>query len=116
MSFDSLFFCQHHQSITDIIIIKNKVVFIKCLLCAGHCCKQFICIFLISNILYWAVLIYNVLVSGLQQSDSVIQIHMSILFQILFPVRLLQNIKQSSLCYTLSPCWLFIFNRVVYIC
>ena len=34
---------------------------------------------------------YNVvLVSGVQQSDSVI--HISILFQILFPYRLLQNI------------------------
>ena len=28
------------------------------------------------------------------------------LFQIFFPYRLLQNIKYSSLCYILSPCWL----------
>ena len=40
-----------------------------------------------------------VIVSGVQQSDSVIHIHVSILFQILFAIRLLQNIKQSSLCY-----------------
>ena len=33
-----------------------------------------------------------VLVSGVQQSDSVIHIHISILFQILFPCRLLHNI------------------------
>ena len=33
-----------------------------------------------------------VLISGVQQSDSVIHIHVSILFQILFPFRLLQNI------------------------
>ena len=51
MSFDSLFFCQYHQSIIDIIIIKNKIVFMKCLLCAGHCCKQFICIFLTFDII-----------------------------------------------------------------
>ena len=39
-----------------------------------------------------AELIYNaVLVSGVQQSDSTIPVHMSILFQILFPYRLLQN-------------------------
>ena len=39
-------------------------------------------------------LIYNVvLVSGIQQSDSVIHIHIPILFQILFPFRLLQNIE-----------------------
>ena len=33
-----------------------------------------------------------VLVSGVQQSDSVLHIHVSIPFQILFPIRLLQNI------------------------
>ena len=30
---------------------------------------------------------------------------MSILFQILFPFRLLHNIEQSSLRYTVGPCW-----------
>ena len=39
------------------------------------------------------------LVSDVQQSDSVIHIHVSTLFQILFPFRLLQNIEQSSLFY-----------------
>ena len=39
-------------------------------------------------------LIYNVvLISGIQQSDSVIDIHICILFQILFPFRLLPNIE-----------------------
>ena len=38
------------------------------------------------------------LVSGVQQSDSVIHIYVSIVFQILFPFRLLHNIEQSSLC------------------
>ena len=51
-------------------------------------------------------LIYNtVLVSGIQQSDSVIHIYVSILFQILFPFRSFQNIEQNSLCYTVGPCW-----------
>ena len=36
-----------------------------------------------------------VLVTGVQQRDLVIQIHVSILFQILFPFRLLQNTEQS---------------------
>ena len=48
------------------------------------------------------------LVSGLQQSDSVIHTHVSILFQILFPFRLLHNTEQSSLCYTVGPGWLSI--------
>ena len=57
-------------------------------------------------------MIYNVvLVSGIQQSDSVIHIHIFILFQILFPYRLLHNIEQSSLCYTVVPCWLSIFSK-----
>ena len=49
-----------------------------------------------------------VLVSGVQQSDSLIHIHVSTLFQIPFPNRLLQNIEESSLCYTVGPCWLSI--------
>ena len=57
-----------------------------------------------------------VLVSGVQQSDSVIHIHVSILFQILFPFRLLQNIEQSSLCYTVGPCLVSILNIAVYTC
>ena len=52
-----------------------------------------------------------VLVSGVQQSDSVI--HTSILFQILFPFRLLQNIEQSSLCSTAGLCWLSVVNTIV---
>ena len=38
-------------------------------------------------------------VSGEQRSDSVIHIHVSILFQILFPFRLLHNIEHSSVFY-----------------
>ena len=52
----------------------------------------------------------GVLISGVQQSDLVTHIHESILCQVLFPFRLLQSIEQSSLCYTVGPCWLFILN------
>ena len=51
-----------------------------------------------------------VLVSVVQQSDSVIHIHVSILLHILFPIRLLLNVEQSSLCYTVGPFWLSILN------
>ena len=44
-----------------------------------------------------------VLVSGVQQSDSVRHVHVSIVFQILFLIRLLQNIEQGSLCCTVGP-------------
>ena len=53
------------------------------------------------------------LVSGVQQSDSVIHIHISILFQILYPYRLLQDTDYSSLCYTVGPCCLSILYIVV---
>ena len=53
------------------------------------------------------------LVSGVQHGDSVIPVYVSILFQILFLLRLLHNIEQSSLCYTGSPCWLSILNTAV---
>ena len=39
-----------------------------------------------------------------------------ILFQILFPCRLLQNVEYSSLCYTVGTCWLPILYIVVYTC
>ena len=57
-----------------------------------------------------------VLVSGVQQGDSVICIHVSILFQILFPFRVLQSTEQSSLCYTGGPCWLSVLNIAACTC
>ena len=57
-----------------------------------------------------------VLVSGVQQSDLVIHLYESIVFQIMFSFRLLHNIEQSSLCYIVGPYWLSILNIVVYTC
>ena len=60
-------------------------------------------------------LIYNVvLVSGVQQSDSVI--HISILLNILFHYGLLQDIECSSLCYMVGLYCLSILYIVVCIC
>ena len=51
------------------------------------------------------------LVSGVQQSDSlIIHIHVSVLFQILLLIRVLQHIEQRSLCYAVGPCWLSILS------
>ena len=41
-----------------------------------------------------------VLVSGVQQSDLVMHIHVFILFQILFLFRLLENTEQLSVLYS----------------
>ena len=49
-----------------------------------------------------------VLVSDVQLTDSVIHIHISVPFQILFPYWLLPNIEYSSLSYTVGPSWLYI--------
>ena len=56
------------------------------------------------------------IVSGAQQSDSAIHIHVSILPQTPLPSRLLHNIEQSSLCYTVGPCWLSFLNIAVCTC
>ena len=59
------------------------------------------------SLFFEVYLIYNVLVSGVQQSDSVIYTYRSFFFQILFPCSLLQDIEHSSLCYNrilLLPC------------
>ena len=54
------------------------------------------------------------LVSDIQQSDSVIRV--SSLFPILFPFKLLRNIERGSLCYTVDPWWLSILNIAVCTC
>ena len=64
--------------------------------CAWDFC--FLTLFLIKKIEMY--LIYNVLVLGIHQSDSVIHIYILIYsFQILFHYSLLQDIQYSSLCY-----------------
>ena len=56
------------------------------------------------------------IVSGGQQRDSAIYIHVSILPQTPQPSRIPQNTEQSSLCYTVGPHWLFILNTAVCTC
>ena len=54
------------------------------------------------------------LVLNVQQRDSVIHIHVSVLFQIPFPLKLLHNIDQSSLYHPVGLCWLSSLNKAVY--
>ena len=51
----------------------------------------------------------TVLCLSVQHSDSVMHIHVSVPFRILFPFRLSQSIERSSLCYTVGPYWLSVF-------
>ena len=52
-----------------------------------------------------------VTVSGEQQRDSAIHIHVSILPQTPLQFGLPHNIEQSSMCYTVGFCWLSLLNR-----
>ena len=52
-------------------------------------------------------------VSGGQQRDSAIHIHVSILPQTPLPSRLPHSTEQSFLCYTAGHCWLAILNLTV---
>ena len=54
--------------------------------------------------------------SAVQQSDSLINIHISILFPILFPCRFSKNDWESSLCYTVGFHWPAIPYTIVCIC
>ena len=59
---------------------------------------------------------YNVvLVSGVQQSDSVTHVYI-VLFQILFHHWLLKDIEYRSLCYTVGPYCLSVLYTVVCMC
>ena len=51
--------------------------------------------------------------SGEQQRYSTVHIHVSILPQTYLPCRLPHNIQQSSLCYTVDPCWSSTLNTAV---
>ena len=57
-----------------------------------------------------------VFVSSAQQSDSSVHTHTPILSQTLFQFRLLSNIEQSLLCYTVGPCWLSVYNIAACTC
>ena len=66
---------------------------------------------------FFILLINNVvLVSGVQQSDSVIHMDVYIHFQILAKLGWLENIMPSSPCYTVDICWFSILNIAVCIC
>ena len=80
----------------------------------------FVFIFLIKKLKQFYIGVYLInsvmLVSGVQQSDSIIHIHVSSLFQIIFPFRLLQSTEQGSPCYSVGPCWLSTLNIAVCTC
>ena len=56
------------------------------------------------------------LVSGVEQSASVIPVHTSTLFKILSPYRSLQSVEYSSQCYSVGPDELRTLYIEVYIC
>ena len=71
-------------------------------------------------ILYSSITGWQCCVSfSVQQSDSLI--HVSIIFQVIFPFRLLHTIDQTyhstfPVLYTVGPCWLSILNITVCTC
>ena len=54
----------------------------------------------------------KMLISAVQQNESVTHVHLSTFFKILFLYRSLQSIEYSSLCYTLSPYQFSIYSSV----
>ena len=79
-------------------------------------CHQFISshTILLKILFYFGIqLINNVTASDGQQRDSAIHIHVPILPQTPLPSRLPHHSEQSSLCYTIGPCWLSTLNIAV---
>ena len=66
--------------------------------------------------LYWSVVHDTALAPGTQESDSVMHIHVSILFQTLFPFRSSQSREQSRQRYTGGPYWLSVLCVIVCTC
>ena len=91
--------------VLDIKYIKGLVVFNQKGLKHCTCNDIFLIeIFLIEIFLIEIQLIYNVVLdSAVQQNESVVNVHISTLFQIHFPYGSLQSIEQSSLCSTVGP-------------
>ena len=56
------------------------------------------------------------IVSGEQQRDLAIHTHAFILPQTPLPSSLPHTTEQISMCYTVDPCWLFIFNIAMCTC
>ena len=122
------------KKLTEKILIflkKNQsIVYLQC--CVNFCymakCSViYIYIYILFHIL--SIMVYHfffrnyigvqfnfnvVLVSDVQQSESVI--HISTCFQILFPYRPLKTSKQSSLWYIVGPCCLSILYIIACIC
>ena len=64
---------------------------------------------------YRRIVVYSVvLISAVQESDSVIHIHT--FFVILFHYHLSQDTEYNSPCYTVGPCCLSILYLIVCIC
>ena len=62
---------------------------------------------------YCSIVDFNVmLVSGIQQSESVVYTHVSTPFYIPFPYRSFQIIGQSSLWYTVGPKYMECFTNL----
>ena len=81
---------------------------------ANHHVSEFIFFFLtFYSALEYSRLTMLVIVSGGQQRDSAIHIHVSILPQTPLPARLPHSTEQSFLCCTAGHCWLAILNLTV---
>ena len=65
----------------------------KSYITSGEVKKEYLKIYLFKKFTGVSLTYNDVLVSGIQQSESVIHVHISVLFLLLFPYRLLQSIE-----------------------
>ena len=72
--------------------------------------RVFLCITKFVGVEFLEIIVSSTNISASSFRLFTKHIYVYILFQIVFPFRLLQNIEQNSLCCTVGPCWLSILN------
>ena len=71
---------------------------------------------LFNFILYWSIVDWQCCVHFKCTAKWLLYIHTYPFFFNSFPFRLLHNIEQRALCYTVGPCWVSLLNIVVCTC
>jgi len=104
---------QHHSHINNIITIKATFPINEWYQAEFNVAILWIFFLYTAKIFFWKCNIFKLNIVDLKcvcfRGPESIQLYtcIYIYIQIIFPYRLLKNIKYSSLCYTVCPCWLF---------
>ena len=101
----------HNSGWNSKMNLHKSIIQLRCSVTHRHPCPVHTSIHYFLKFFIVVSLIYNVFSFSSQQSDSVIHIHISILFQILFHVGCYWML--SSLCYIVRSLWIILFDLLL---